>query len=183
VENLDDHGHLLRRGSGFFIKDGTFVTFFRTIEGAHGLRLVLASGKEISTSSVAAWNRRQDWAVLSVAAKCMPSLQLAGAKTWTIGDHCSCDRGEVIGVLGGALPDSLLHGYQYQSLGDTSELAYGLTGGTAASSTLLPQALSVLPVTLQDLCSDGQMMVPVTNSKFVLFGMLSQGEQIKGKHQ
>jgi S1-C subfamily serine protease len=228
VENLDDRGHLLRRGSGFFIKDGSVVTSFRTIEGAHGLRLVFADGKATSVSSVAAWNRRQDWAVLSVATNGTPSLPLAGAKTWNIGDHCSWlsvkadgtrtlsdgqivgsqspspwgeridisgdyefasvggallnDQGEVIGILGGALPDSLLHGYQYQSLGDTSELAFGLTGGIAVASTLLPQAFSAPPVTLQDLWSDGQMMVPVTNSKYVVFGMLSQGEKIKGKH-
>jgi len=121
--------------------------------------------------------------VLLVATNGIPSLQLAGAKTWNIGDHCSWlsvkadgtrtlsdgqivgsqspspwgeridisgdyefasvggallnDQGEVIGVLGGALPDSLLHGYQCQSLGDTSELAFGLTGGIAVASTLL----------------------------------------------
>jgi len=226
IENLDDKGHLRRRGSGFFIEDGAVVTSFHTIESALALRLTLADGKEISSPSIAAWNRRQDWAILATSAKSAPALKLAENKTWNVGDHCSWlsvksdgthilsdgqivgsqsppaygeridinggydyssiggalldDQGEVIGILGGALPESLLNAYSYQISGEVSELLLG--GGIAVSSTILPRILPVSPATLQDLWAKGQMMIPVTNSKYVLFGMLSQGEQVKGKH-
>jgi len=228
VQNLDDKGHVLRRGSGFFIKDGAVVTSFRTIESARALRLLLADGKEISSPSIAAWNRRQDWAILSTMATGAPALKLAEGRSWNIGDHCYWltvktdgtrilsdgqivgaqsppswgdridisggydyaslggalfnDQGEVIGILGGALPESLLQGFAYQTQGDVSELTLGTTGGIAVAATLLPQTLPAAPVTLQNLWTNGQMMLPVTNSKYVLFGMLSQGEKIKGKH-
>ena len=228
IENLNEKGGVLRRGSGFFSKDGSVVTSFRTIEGARDLRLVLADGKTLASPSIAAWNRHQDWAILSTAAKGAPTLKFAEGKTWNIGDHCYWltvksdgtrilsdgdivgaqspasygeridisggydfaavggallnDQGEVIGVLGGALPESLLHGYAYQTQGDVSELVLGVGSGTAIASTVLPQTLPSAAVTLQSLWDKGQMMPPVSNAKYVLFGMLSQGEQIKGKH-
>ena len=226
VENLDEQGRLRRRGSGFFTKDGAVVTSFRVIESARALRLLLPDGKQISSPSIAAWNRHQDWAVLSTSVKGGAALKLAEAKTWNIGDHCSWlilksdgtrilsdgqivgsqsppsygeridfnggydsassggplfnDQGEVIGVLGGALPESLLHGYSYQTMGDVSELTFG--SGIAIASTTLSQNLPTGSATLDDLWNKGQMMIPVTNSKYILFGMLSHGEQIKGKH-
>ncbi len=226
IENLDEKGHVLRRGSGFFIQDGAVVTSFHTIESATVLRLILADGREVSSPSIAAWNRRQDWAILATSAKSSPALKLAENKTWNVGDHCSWlsvksdgthvlsdgqivgsqspaafgeridinggydyasmggalldDQGEVIGILGGALPDSLLNAYYYQTAGEVSGLPF--VGGTAVSSTILPRILPASPATLQDLWTKGQMTLPVTNSRYVLFGMLSQGEQIKGKH-
>jgi len=228
IENLDNTGHLRRRGSGFFIKDHTVVTSFRTIESANVLRLTFADGKQISSPPIASWNRRQDWAILSSTVQGTSPLRLAETKSWNIGDHCSWlsvksdgtrilsdgqivgsqspsawgeridisggydfasiggpllnDQGEVIGILGGALPESLLHGYSYQTSGDVSEFTLGTTGGIAIASTLLPQNLPGSAVTLEDLWKNGQMMLPVTYSKYVLFGMLSQGERIKGKH-
>jgi len=226
IENLDDKGRLRRRGSGFFIGDGAVVTSFRVIESASAIRLNLSDGTEISSPSIAAWSRRQDWAILSTPAKSAPALKLAANKTWSVGDHCSWlsvksdgthilsdgqivgtqsppaygeridfnggyehssvggalldDQGEVIGVLGGALPESLLHEYSYQTSADVSELPFS-AGGIAVSSTLLPRVLPASPATLQDLWAKGQMMIPITNSKYVLFGLLSQGEKIKGK--
>jgi len=54
VEKLDPQGHLLHRGSGFFLKDGVVVTSFRTIDGAAALRLRLPSGKDLSSPAIAA---------------------------------------------------------------------------------------------------------------------------------
>jgi hypothetical protein len=227
IENLDESGHLRRRGSGFFLKDGVVVTSFRTIESARSLRLILADGKQVSSPSISAWNRRQDWAILSTPIKDAPALKLAESKTWNIGDHCSWlsvkadgthilsdaqivgtqspasygeridfnggydvtssggallnDQGEVIGVLGGALPESLVHGFSYQTSGDVSELTFG-TSGIAIAATVLPQSFTGSPATLDDLWNKGQMMPAVSNSKYVMFGMLTQGQQVKGKH-
>lgn len=227
IENVDDKGHVLRHGSGFFIKNGEVVTSFRTIDGAKSVRLLLSSGEQISSPPIAAWNRRQDWAILSTSLKNAPALKLAESKTWNIGDHCSWlsvksdgtrilsdaqivgsqnpssygeridfnggydtaasggallnDQGDAIGVLGGALPESLASGYLYQPSADSPELAFGASG-IAVASTILPESLPVSTSTLEDLWNKGQMIPPLSNSRYVLFGMLSRGEQVKGKH-
>jgi hypothetical protein len=227
VEKLDSQGHLLRHSSGFFLKDGIVVTSFRSIDGATALRLRFPSGKELSAPSILAWDRRQDWVLLSTDSKDNPSLKLAEGKTWSIGDHCYWltvktdggrvlsdgqivglnsppswgaridisgiydsaamggpllnDQGEVIGILGGALPDSFLNSYSSQSQTDASEIIFASTGGIAIAISLLPKTMPTSPVNLQDLWSKGQMTAQVTNSKYVLFGMLTQGEKTVGK--
>ncbi|HTP68980.1 MAG TPA: serine protease [Dongiaceae bacterium] len=227
IEKLDDKGRLVRKASGFFLKEGVVVTSFRSIEGATALRLHASDGKFIEHPGVVAWNRHQDWALLSTDLKSANGLRLSDSKTWNIGDHCTWlntrsdgtrilsdgqivgskapaaygeridisgvydsvslggplfnDLGEVIGILGGALPDSLLNGYASQSQADASEATFASTGGIAVSSVLLPKSLPSSASTLQDVWDQGDMMVPVTNSKYILFGMLSQGQAIKGK--
>jgi hypothetical protein len=227
IENLDEKGRLLRKASGFFLQQGVIVTSFRSIESATALRLRVSDGKLLTSPGILAWNRSQDWAVLSTDLKSAPALHLSESKTWNIGDHCSWlntktdgtrilsdgqivgskaltsageridisgvydsvslggpllnDYGEVIGILGGALPESFLTGFASQSQADASEVAFATTGGIAVSSSLLPKSFPSTPSTLQDIWTKGDMMVPVVNSKFVLFGMLSQGQQIKGK--
>jgi hypothetical protein len=226
VEKLDTQGHLIRRSSGFFLKDGAVVTSFRNIDGAASLRLRLPGGKELAALTIAAWNRRQDWVILVTEDKVNPSLKLAESKNWNIGDHCYWldvktdgshilsdgqivglkptsswgeridfsgvydsaaqggpllnDQGEVIGVLGGVLPESFLNGFGPQSQTDASEAVFSSTGGIAIAASLLPRTLPATPATLQDLWSKGLMMPQVTNSKRILFGILTQGEKSKG---
>ena len=91
------------------------------------------------------------------------------------------DQGEVIGVLGGALPESFLNGFAAQSQADASEISFASTGGIAIAATLLPQSLPTTPATPQVLWGKGLMMPQVTRSKYILFGMLTQGEKITGK--
>jgi hypothetical protein len=227
VEKLDAQGRLLRRSSGFLLKDGAVVTSFRSIDGATALRLRLSAGKEIFSPPIAAWNRRQDWAILAANSESNAFLKLADGKTWNVGDHCYWlnvksdgsrilsdgqivglkspsswgeridisgvydsaavggallnDQGEVIGILGGSLPESLLSGFVSRAQADLSEIAFASAGGIAVAASLLPQTLPASPVTLQDLWVKGEMMPPVTNSKYILFGILSQGEKTTGK--
>lgn len=227
IEKLDEKGRLLRKASGFFLKDGVIVTSFRSIDGATALRIRTSDGKTLTSPGIVAWNRRQDWVLLSTDLKSAPALTLPETKTWSIGDHCTWlntktdgtrilsdgqivgskspasygeridisgvydsvslggpllnDYGEVIGILGGALPESLLNGYASQTQSDASEAVFAATGGIAISSTLLPKTLPPSPSTLQDIWTKGDMMVPVVNSKYILFGMLSQGQPVKGK--
>lgn len=200
------------------------ITSFRTIEGATSLRLRFADGREISSPLIAAWNRREDWAILAADAKSNANFTLAEGKNWNIGDHCYWldvksdlsrilsegqvvgqqspqgwgerislsgvynsgavggalmnDYGEVIGILGGILPESLVSGFWSQS---DAELVYANTGGTSVAASVLPKPIPTSRSTLQDLWSKGDMMPPITNSRYVLFGMLSRGEKSKGK--
>jgi trypsin-like peptidase len=83
------------------------------------------------------------------------------------------DQGEVIGILGGALPESFLNSYAPQLQSD-SELAFYTVGGIAVAANLLPQSLPSSPTSLQDLWAKGQMTPPLVNSNYVLYGMLTR---------
>jgi len=227
IEKLDEKGEPFGAGSGFLTGDGSLVTAFRVIDGAHTLRIRFADGTRVQTDNVAGWNRRQDWVILKVDAGKNAVLRTADSKSWSIGDHCYWldtktdggrviadgqivgreshagwgerisisnifntaaaggpllnERGEVLGMLGGALPESLVP----QVLRDNS--AYG-TGGTsfAITASAIPIGLVVPPLNLtsaplQTLWANGQFTAPVTATRNVGFGMITQGKPPKGK--
>src|SRR5712692_8551727 len=189
IEKLDEQGQPLVAGSGFLTGNGSLITAFRVIDGAHALRIQFADGTRIQADSVAAWNRRQDWVILKVDAGKNVVLRTADGKPWSIGDHCYWldtktdggrviadgqivgkesragwgermsisnifntaatggpllnERGEVLGMLGGALPDTFIP----QVLRDPS--AYGAGGATfVVTASAIPIGLVVPPPTL-----------------------------------
>ncbi len=227
IEKLDEKGQPFGAGSGFLTGDGSLVTAFRVIDGAHTLRIQFADGTRIQADSVAGWNRRQDWAILRVDTGKHAALRTADSKSWSIGDHCYWldtktdggrviadgqivgkeshagwgdrisisnmfntaatggpllnERGEVLGMLGGALPETLVP----QVLRDPSTYAAG--GATfAVSASAIPIGLVVpppalTPASLQTLWVDGQFTPSVTASRNVMFGMLTLGKPTKGR--
>lgn len=226
VERLDEKDRPVGAGSAFFAADGSLITAFRVIDGAHTLRIQLADGTRVQTQSVAAWNRRRDWAILKVDAGKNMRLPLAGSKSWSIGDHCYWldtktegarvisdgqivgkesragwgdrisisgmfdsaatggpllnERGEVLGFLGGALPESMvpriLSGDQAYGSGTT----YAISGSAVPISVVAP-APNAGPTTLQALWAEGQFTPPLTASRNVTFGMITQGKPSKSK--
>ena len=88
IEKLDAKGDRLSTASGFLLDDGQVLTAFRAIDGAHGLRIDLSDGTQKPVSEVAAWNRRQDWAILRVEIDKAGRLKRAADPTISIGDHC-----------------------------------------------------------------------------------------------
>ena len=88
IENRNDQGRMLNVGEGFFIGPGLILTAFQVIDGASSLRVVGVGGGSIDTKTVAAWNRRQDWAILQVAGIEEPAFAVAKADSWAVGDRC-----------------------------------------------------------------------------------------------
>lgn len=221
VESLDPAGRPFKRGSGVFFKQGLVATSFRVVEGASVLRLRFSDGKEIRVEQLAAWNRRQDWAVLSVESPSTAILKIAEPKSWNIGDHCywldvnpdgsrvihdgqivgtqsppqSGDRinisgiynrpalggpllneqGQIIGLLGGALPDALLSDFNSDLQSNTPDLILNTLGGIAIAANLLPASAPGAPKSLPDMLAGGDMMPPVSKSELINFGLLSNG--------
>src|SRR5580658_474932 len=88
IENRSDQGQMLNAGEGFFIGPGLVLTAFQVIDGASSLRIVAPGGQASDTKTVAAWNRRQDWAILQVTGTEGPTFAIAKADSWGVGDRC-----------------------------------------------------------------------------------------------
>jgi S1-C subfamily serine protease len=226
IEKLDEKGQPFGAGSAFFLADGSLLTAFRIIDGAHSLRIQFADGTRIPADNVAAWNRRQDWVIFRVDAGKNSKLPMADGKSWSIGDHCYWldtrtgggrviadgqivgkesregwggrisisnifnspatggpllnERGEVLGLLGGTLPESLVP----QAVRDFS--ADGAGGGTyTITGTAIPISLVALPAkptstSLETLWANGQFTPQVTAAQNATLGMITLGKPAKG---
>jgi hypothetical protein len=221
IDGLDPAGKTFKRGSGVFFKQGLVGTSFRVVEGASTLRLRFSDGKEIRVNQLAAWNRRQDWAVLAVESSSPSSLKLADPKSWNIGDRCywldvnpdgsrvihdgqivgmqsppqSGDRinisgiynraslggpllneqGQIIGLLGGALPDALISDFNSDLQSNAPDLNLSTLGGIAIAANLLPTSAPGSSKSLPDMLASGDMMPLVSKSQIINFGLLSNG--------
>lgn len=91
------------------------------------------------------------------------------------------EQGEVVGLLGGALPESLVH----TTIREGRFYSAGAATFTVTSSVVpidLVRAISTTaPTAIQTLWNNGQFMAPVTAARNVSFGMITQGKPQKGK--
>jgi trypsin-like peptidase len=86
IDRLNSRGEKSGRGSGFFLGENILVTAFQVIDGASALRISLPNGQSAESSTVLAWNRRQDWAVLEVVAPGVSHLERAEKSSPAVGD-------------------------------------------------------------------------------------------------
>ena len=85
------------------------------------------------------------------------------------------EQGQVIGMLGGTLPGTLLLGGNAELQNSTPDLNMDALGGIAIAATLLQPSTMAAPSSLPELLARGEMMPLVTDSKIVLFALLSDG--------
>ena len=217
IEKLDAKGQPFDTGSGFFLEDGLLVTAFSAIDGAHALRIGLANGRHLQSNAVAAWNRRQDWALLKVDAGESLRLRTANDQSVTVGDHCYWldakpeggrvisdgqivgreshegwgerfsisgvfnstavggpvlnDHGDVLGLLGGTLPDITRYSGSVRYTITSSAVPIGLIRAT-------PDAA---PTALQTLWATNQFTAPMTAIRNISYGMITKGRPEKKK--
>ena len=88
IEKVGTAGDALTKSTGFWIANGQILTSFGAIDGAHSLRLHLADGTQRETDKVLAWNRWQDWAVLSAPGTSGPKLKRGPSEPVSVGDRC-----------------------------------------------------------------------------------------------
>ncbi len=87
VEKLDSGRKVLSTGSGFFLGSDRLLTAFQAIDGAGFLRVRFPDGRQSDVTTVSAWHRWQDWAVLRVDAGATPILPVAEDRSWQVGDR------------------------------------------------------------------------------------------------
>jgi hypothetical protein len=66
VQGLDAEGRSINRGPAAMVDARTFVTAFAIVNNASNLRVQMGTGPALDTSSVVAWDRRRDLAVIRV---------------------------------------------------------------------------------------------------------------------
>jgi hypothetical protein len=89
IEKFDRAGEKFGEGSGFLVEQGWIATAFECIDGASKLRVTLSDGTRFETDRIAAWNRRQDWALLEAKSTKLPQLRKGEANSWSVGDIAS----------------------------------------------------------------------------------------------
>lgn len=88
VESYRSSGEKLNTGSGFVIGEDLIATAFQVIDGASHLQVVFPDGRSERTEQIAAWNRRQDWAIVKATTGAATKLQRAAAESLAVGDRC-----------------------------------------------------------------------------------------------
>lgn len=88
VEALDAAGKSLGTGSGAFVGDGVVLTAFQALNGARAVRLVLPDGRRAESGELAAWSRKEDWALVRAPLPGAPRAEPAPPDSWRVGDRC-----------------------------------------------------------------------------------------------
>jgi hypothetical protein len=127
---------------------------------------ILSDGDVVGLKSPSLWGDRIDFSGV------FDSAAMGGA--------LMDDRGEIIGILGGALPESLINSHA-PHLQPDSEVVFYTVGGIAVASNFLPQSLPSSPVSLQFLGEQGLMTRPLTGSNYILFALLTEGSRTSDK--
>jgi Trypsin-like peptidase domain len=94
---------------------------------------------------------------------------------WSLGGPLLNEQGQMIGLLGGALPDALLSDYGSDPQSNTPDLSMSTLGGIAIAASLLPTSALGSPKSLPDMLSTGDMIHIVSKSQIINFGLLSNG--------
>lgn len=89
IEKFDHSGRKFGEASGFLLEPAWIVTAFEGIDGASKIRVTFRDGTTFETEQIAAWNRRQDWAVMKVSSATLPKLRRAQENSWSVGDTAS----------------------------------------------------------------------------------------------
>lgn len=96
IEPSGRDGEVAGVGTGFVISaDGLIATNFHVIGEARPLRVTLPNGDRLEVTAVHAWSREKDLAILQVAAKGLPVLEL--------GDSDKLEQGDYVAAMGNPL--------------------------------------------------------------------------------
>ena len=90
IASVNSAGVTINRGSGFFVDQNRVMTAFQVIDGAAKVRVTLPDGRAIETQEVAAWNRRQDVALLKLPVDSTSRLALRLRERLPLASDTTC---------------------------------------------------------------------------------------------
>jgi hypothetical protein len=93
----------------------------------------------------------------------------------SLGGSLLNEQGQMIGLLGGTLPDALLSDFNSDLQVNAPDLSHTTTGGIAIVASLLPTSAPGPSKPLPDLLANGDMMPIVSRPQIINFGLLSNG--------
>lgn len=129
----DDHGNPSAEGSGFIASpDGKIVTNHHVIAGAHSAIVKLNNGAFFEVDGILADDPDADIAIIKVAGKNLPYLQLASTDSISVGDHVVA-IGSPLG-LENTVSDGIVSGFRDDGKGHswiqtTAPASHGNSGG------------------------------------------------------
>jgi len=94
---------------------------------------------------------------------------------WSLGGPLVNEEGQMIGLLGGALPDALLSDLGSDLQSNSPDLIMSTLGGIAIGANLLSANSPGSPKSLSDMLAAGDMMAVISKSQMINFGLLSDG--------
>jgi hypothetical protein len=88
IEKIAADGSPFGKGTAFWVGEGRLLTAFDAINGATTLRIRLTDGSQLSTDTVIAWNRWQDWALVRAEGSAKAILKPGSKDPLKVGDRC-----------------------------------------------------------------------------------------------
>jgi len=126
IERTGPRGRALEAAAGFVAAAGRVYTSLAAVDATEALHAVSADGKRYPLTSLQAWNRRQDWAVLIGGPVLDASTPAAAADAVKVGDRLFSMEGGSGG--GRVLTDANLTGQNDSPLAGRRFIATILTG-------------------------------------------------------
>jgi hypothetical protein len=122
IERAGRRGRQLEPAAGLVVEGGRIYTSLAAVDAAETLHAIAADGKRLPLTSMLAWNRRQDWAILGGGPVLDASLPVASPDAIKVGDRLFSmeggaagarvltdgnltgqnDYGDILGFVGGA---------------------------------------------------------------------------------
>jgi len=133
IDVYDANGIAFASGSGFFIsEDGTAVTNYHVLDGAHSATATLTNGKTYDILGVYDYNQTNDWAVIQVECDTLDYLTIGdkstivgGAKVYALGSPLGLDDTFSDGMISNA--NRVVDGVTYIQI--SAPISHGSSGG------------------------------------------------------
>jgi hypothetical protein len=88
IDKLDSQGRVLGAASGFVSGENRVLTGFQVIDGASSVRVRFSDSAARHATGIVAWDRKSNWAILSVPTGAAPALSPAKSDSFGVGDRC-----------------------------------------------------------------------------------------------
>ena len=134
IEVANSSGEVYATGSGFFISgDGTAITNYHVINGAHSARITLSATKQqYNVAGVYDYDEFEDWAIIKIDGSGFPCLEMAdgatvigGAKCYAIGSPKGLQNTISDGIISNPAQD--LGGVSFIQI--SAAISHGSSGG------------------------------------------------------